>query len=57
MVTEAAPAVPEGVRKIDSPEAEAVDLLAVAGGTIAKYAIGAVVVVAVVVLLLVLLLT
>jgi carbon monoxide dehydrogenase subunit G len=46
-----------GVRKIDSAEAEAVDLLAVAGGTIAKYAIGAVVAVAVVVLLLVLLLS
>jgi uncharacterized protein len=57
VVTEAAPAVPGGVRKIDSQEAEAVDLLAVAGGTIAKYAIGGVVVVAVVVLLLVLLLT
>ena len=38
-------------------EAEAVDLLAVAGGTIAKYAIGAVVAVVVVVLLLVLLLS
>ncbi|HEY8057967.1 MAG TPA: SRPBCC family protein [Acidimicrobiales bacterium] len=48
---------PSGVRKIDSPEAEAVDLLAVAGGTIAKYAIGAVVVIAVVVILLVLLLS
>jgi len=46
-----------GVRKIDSAEAEAVDLLAVAGGTIAKYAIGAVVAVVVVVLLLVLLLS
>ncbi len=48
---------PSGVRKIDSPEAEAVDLLAVAGGTFAKYAIGAVVVIAVVVILLVLLLS
>ena len=57
VVTEAAPAVPEGVRRIDAPEAEAVDLLAVAGGTMAKYAIGAVVAVAVVVLVLVLLLT
>ena len=56
VVTEAIAAVPEGVRKIDSPEAEAVDLLAVAGGTIAKYVIGAVVAVAVVVLLLVVLL-
>jgi carbon monoxide dehydrogenase subunit G len=46
-----------GVRKIDSAEAEAVDLLAVAGGTIAKYAIGAVAAVVVVVLLLVLLLS
>ena len=54
----AAPVVDTGgVRKIDSAEAEAVDLLAVAGGTIAKYAIGAIVVVAVVVLLLVLLLS
>ncbi len=62
----AAPAAPEavaepaadtgGVRKIESAEAEAVDLLAVAGGTIAKYAIGAVVAVVAVVLLLVLLL-
>jgi uncharacterized protein len=57
VVTEAAPAVPEGVRRIDGPEAEAVDLLAVAGGTIAKYVIGGVVVLAVVVLLLVLLLS
>ena len=57
VVTEAVPAVPEGVRKIDGPEAEAVDLLAVAGGTVAKYAIGAVVAIAVVVLVLVLLLT
>jgi carbon monoxide dehydrogenase subunit G len=48
---------PSGVRKIDSPEAEAVDLLAVAGGTFAKYAIGAVVVIAVVVILLVRLLS
>jgi carbon monoxide dehydrogenase subunit G len=48
---------PGGVRTIDGPEAEAVDLLAVAGGTFAKYAIGAVVVVAVTVLLLVLLLS
>ena len=57
-VTEAEPvADPGGVRKIDSAEAEAVDLLAVAGGTIAKYAIGAVVAVVVVVLLLVLLLS
>ena len=45
------------MRKIDSAEAEAVDLLAVAGGTFAKYAIGAVVVIAVVVILLVLLLS
>ncbi len=52
----AEPAAP-GVRKIDSAEAEAVDLLAVAGGTIAKYAIGAIVAVVVVVFLLVLLLT
>jgi carbon monoxide dehydrogenase subunit G len=57
VVTEAIPAVPEGVRKIDGPEAEAVDLLAVAGGTIAKYVIGAVVAIAVVVVLLVVLLT
>jgi uncharacterized protein len=57
VVTEAAPAVPDGVRRIDGPEAEAVDLLAVAGGTFAKYAIGAAVGVAVVVILLVLLLT
>jgi carbon monoxide dehydrogenase subunit G len=57
VVTEAAPAVPEGVRRIDSPEAEAVDLLAVAGGTIAKYVVGGLVLVAVVVLLLVLLLS
>jgi hypothetical protein len=48
---------PSGVRRIDSPEAEAVDLLAVAGGTFAKYAIGAIVVIAVVVILLVLLLS
>jgi len=46
-----------GVRKIDSAEAEAVDLLAVAGGTIAKYAIGAVLAVVVVIVLLVLLLS
>lgn len=57
VVTEAAPAVPEGVRKIDSQEAEAVDLLAVAGGTMVKYAVGGLVLVAVVVLLLVLLLS
>ena len=44
----------DGVRKIDSPEAEAVDLLSVAGGTVAKYAIGAVVILALVVLVLVL---
>jgi carbon monoxide dehydrogenase subunit G len=55
VVTEAAPAVPEGVRRIDSPEAEAVDLLAVAGGTIAKYVVGAVVLLAVIVLVIVLL--
>jgi hypothetical protein len=48
---------PGGVRTIDGPEAEAVDLLAIAGGTFAKYAIGAVVAIAVVVLVLVLLLT
>jgi carbon monoxide dehydrogenase subunit G len=53
----AAEPTPTGVRKIDSQEAEAVDLLAVAGGTIAKYAIGAVVIIAVVVILLVLLLS
>lgn len=53
----AEPAAAEGVRKIDGPEAEAVDLLAVAGGTIAKYVVGAVVAIAVVVLLLVLLLS
>ena len=57
VVTEPTAAVPDGVRKIDSAEAEAVDLLAVAGGTFAKYAIGAVVVIAVVVILLVLLLS
>jgi len=48
---------PSGVRTIDSPEAEAVDLLAVAGGTMAKYAIGALAAVAFVVLLVVLLIT
>lgn len=51
----AATQAPEGVRKIESPDAAAVDLLSVAGGTIAKYVIGAVVVVAVLVVLLVLL--
>jgi uncharacterized protein len=55
-VAEAAPAVPGGVRTIDSPEAEPVDLLQVAGGTIAKYAVGAVVVVALIVVLLVVML-
>jgi carbon monoxide dehydrogenase subunit G len=55
VVTEAAPAVPGGVRKIDGPEAEAVDLLAVAGGTFAKYAVGGLVLVAVIVLVIVLL--
>ena len=54
-VVEATPAT-GGVRKIDSAEAEAVDLLAVAGGTIAKYAVGAVLAVVVVIVLLVLLL-
>ena len=58
-VAETPPAepAPGGVRTIDGPEAEAVDLLAVAGGTFAKYAIGAVVAIAVVVLVLVLLFT
>jgi uncharacterized protein len=55
-VAEAAPAVPGGVRTIDSPEAQPVNLLQVAGGTIAKYALGAVAVVAVIVVLLILLL-
>jgi carbon monoxide dehydrogenase subunit G len=55
-VAEAAPAVPGGVRTIDSPEAQPVDLLQVAGGTIAKYALGAVAVVVVIVVLLILLL-
>ena len=53
--TATAAEAPEGVRKIDSPDAAAVDLLSVAGGTFAKYVLGAVVVVAVVVVLLVLL--
>jgi carbon monoxide dehydrogenase subunit G len=57
VAAETVPAAPEGVRKIEGPEAEAVDLLQVAGGTIAKYAIGAVVIVAVVVILLVILLS
>jgi carbon monoxide dehydrogenase subunit G len=52
----AAEPAPSVVRRIDSPEAEAVDLLAVAGGTFVKYAIGALVVIVVVVILLVLLL-
>jgi carbon monoxide dehydrogenase subunit G len=55
VVTEAAPAVPEGVRRIDGPAAEPVDLLAVAGGTVARYVVGALVVLAVVVLLVVVL--
>jgi carbon monoxide dehydrogenase subunit G len=57
VAAETVPAAPEGVRKIEGPEAEAVDLLQVAGGTIAKYAIGAVVIVAVVAILLVILLS
>lgn len=56
LVVEATPGT-GGVRKIDSAEAEAVDLLAVAGGTIAKYAIGAALAVVVVIVLLVLLLS
>jgi uncharacterized protein len=56
-VVDEAPAAPGGVRTIDSPEAEPVDLLDVAGGTIAKYALGAVVILAAVVLVVVLLLT
>ncbi len=56
VVAEAAPAVPEGVRTVDSAEAAPVDLLQVAGGTLAKYALGAVAAVVVVVVLLVVLL-
>lgn len=53
--TEPEPA-PSGVRTIDAPEAAPIDLLSTAGGTIAKYALPAVVaVVAVVVLALVVL--
>ena len=44
-----------GVRRIDGPEAEAVDLLAVAGGTITRYLVGGIAAVVVVVVLLVLL--
>jgi carbon monoxide dehydrogenase subunit G len=45
---EAAPAAPT-VRKIDAPEAEALDLLSVGGGTIAKMALPVLVVAAVVI--------
>jgi len=51
----AAPPATEGVRTIDGPEAEAIDLLQVAGGTLTKYVVGVVVAVVVVVLLVVLL--
>ncbi|MEY3805887.1 MAG: hypothetical protein RIR69_699 [Actinomycetota bacterium] len=47
---ESAPAAPEGtVRKIDAPEAEALDLLSVSSGAIAKRAIPVVIVIAAVV--------
>lgn len=49
------PAVPSAVRAIEGPEAEAVDLLSVAGGTIAKYALAGIAILVVVVALLVLL--
>ena len=45
---EAAPETPT-VRKIDAPEAEALDLLSVGGGTIAKMALPVLVVAAVVI--------